>query len=119
MDPFEKQLRDLPWKKPSKELRDRLFAQPKEETVVVHGWFRNWVPWSAAAAAAILMSAGLWISTLRPVADAPIAAEISTEENSQPTEIEIEIASIDTFFDVSLGTNDVWAGSLTMQIEAN
>lgn len=113
MDPFEKQLGDLPWKKPSKELRDRLFAPQEEETVVIRGKFRSWTPW--AAAAVILVSAALGFQALRHSTEEPKVAEVLTYELTEP----IEIASNHTLFDFSSSTDNAWAGSLSLKVEPN
>jgi hypothetical protein len=114
MDPVEKELRDLPWRKPSRELRDRLFAAHEEETiirVVPH----NWVPW--AWAAAFLIAAGISIPLFWSGPDAPTAVNHvpMLTANTQP----IEIASSQSFFDFSSGPDDAWAGHLTLTIETN
>ena len=105
MDPFEAQLRGLPWRTPSSELRERLF--PPEEIPVVRGLWITRIPlaWAAVNVVAI----GGVAYTLRPAAEAPNIAAHSDL-------IPVEIASTQHFFDLSSQTNDFWPGPITLTV---
>lgn len=114
MDPFEEDLRNLPWRKPSKELRERLFADSDEETTIIQGSLGRWA--SLGWAAAVTISMGLLVRVLWP-ADSEIANAVPPVIHEDvPT---LEIASRHTFFDFTTGIDDTWAGSLTLKIESN
>ena len=98
MDPFEEQLRDLPWRKPSRELRERLF--PPEENPVVRGALFARIPLGWAAVLVVAVS--VFAYTRWPTAETPA---IVTEKDLEP----LEIASTQHFFDLSSPTDEVWS----------
>ena len=113
MDPFERELRDLPWRSAPETLRQRLFAAPPSN--VVHKSFRSCglLGWAAV----VLFLSSLFgyllfhrppISADRPVllvqADLTGIGETGTHRN---------------FFDLSDRMEDAWSGSLTLTIDSS
>lgn len=112
-DPFEEKLRDLPWRKPTDNLRTRLFP-PKEENIV-RGSFLSRIPlgWAALILVGVgLSSYTLWPTTEQTTAETPTRAP---QADLNP----MVIASTQDFFDFSSRADDVWAGPLTLKVEPN
>ena len=107
-DPFEQEFRDLPWRRPSPELRDRLFAQPVSERRFLIPWLPlRPVPLSWAAAI-IILAGFLGYGTWEKQSTVAGKAQVHIVDRSAGQHI----------FDFSLNGPDVWPNSLELKVVA-
>ena len=115
MEPFEKKVRDLPWKKQPSALKERIFTSAPP-TMEAPSRLRGKILTMPrlAWAATFILSASLITHTLLRKSETSIAPPLLVQADSMATGAEHK-----SFFDLSSQAEASWSGALMLTIEPN
>ena len=117
MDPIEKQIKTLPWKKPPEALKERIFCEnkvkaPLKITILWHLSRNRPSSWAAAAVFLVsLASLALIRRNTIPTSPPLLVHADSFAGNENQTER--------NFFDLSNQAESPWKGPLTLTVDPN
>lgn len=113
LDPFEKEIQELPWKQAPASLEERLWRSDRpERDVVVRRWFN--VPIKVGWAAALALGAGI-IGFGTGRLDSPRASGTARWEHADLHIIETGVDA--SFFDLVPVPEDPWPGPLKISVQ--
>ena len=115
MEPFEKKVRDLPWRKKSIALKERIFASPPPVDVSYLSLCRKILTFPQLAwAATFVLSASMITYTILRKSEPSVAPPLLVQADSMTTGNEHK-----SFFDLSSQVEAPWSGALMLTIEPN
>lgn len=109
-DPFEQELRELPWRKPPPELEERLFTSPlayQQPVGARRVWPQTTLAWASAAMLAIT-ALGLHFTQTKQGPDALSRSEIHMVEQKLDYNV----------FDFTLHEPDAWPNTVELKVLA-